>query len=379
MEESFIIKDPKNKEHKFTKTNFSINSQQKEKINLEQTEGIKKNILNSLNNNNTFYIIKDNNNVNYYLSENQLNEIINHNQKVPFINYEVYTLQNQKIHTTKKNCSDAISNPSNEKYVLCYDNSTPSDIFYSSINKIKNFDKDPDDDFEISNNKKIKFKNLKIKVVDSFKKLGVQPEEEKMILIKDLIKKLNSNNLDEYHQSKDINNNDCYINNDYIPKLKNISQGDDNETNYKIIEINNKNIIVNKKEVDLSKNGNLIKLKNKQNGNYLLVNKNILINNLNNFISTDNSILVENKLNNSNEEINPLNLEILPKYNGELPLEKIIKEKEKAALVNDEEKDVNASKSKKPTRLRAIPPVHPKPDKVYTIRRAIIYRIKKNE
>ena len=198
-----------------------------------------------------------------------------------------------------------------------------------------------------------------------------------------MIRKLNSNNLDEYHQSKDINNNDCYINNDYILKLKNISQTDDNETNYKILEINNQNVILNKNEVENSKSGNLIKLKNKQNGNYLLVDKNNLINNLNNFISTDNSIKIENKLNNSNEEINPLNLEILPKYNAELPVEKIVKEKEKekekTTSENDEGRNDNASKNQKPMRLRAVPPVQQKPDKIYTIRRAIIYRIKKNE
>ena len=46
--------------------------------------------------------------------------------------------------------------------------------------------------FDIDNNQKILCKNLKIKKLEEAPKLGIQPEEEKMVKILTLINKNNS-------------------------------------------------------------------------------------------------------------------------------------------------------------------------------------------
>ena len=218
--------------------------------------------------------------------------------------------------------------------------------------------------------------------------MGPQPEEEKMIKVYNLINKIKSGPINKNYKTKNIEGNVIFVNNNYINKLQNESKEDEKDTKYKINDVFGKNkIIVNKEIIDKdNKPGEYIIIKNTNNNENYLVDYNDLINNLNNFKSTDEDINITNALNNENIKINPLNIVIVPPYN-DFPVEKI-KTKKTEENKNEKEKkedEDNKEKEKKDEedkyinttrmRLRSMPMRLQMPEKkTYKIRRAIIYK-----
>ena len=65
-------------------------------------------------------------------------------------------------------------------------------------------------------------------------KLGEQPEEEKMVKVLTLINKVKTGPLNKNYKTKNAEGQVCFVNNNYINKLKNDSKGDQNDTKYVI-------------------------------------------------------------------------------------------------------------------------------------------------
>jgi hypothetical protein len=309
------------------------------------------------------------------------------------------------VHTTKDICKQILSDPKNEKLVLCYDDSQKNREFLVPIENIKNAKCDGDDEFEIGNNEKVIFKNLKVKKLNNAPKLGIQPEEEKMIKVINLINKINSGPLNKNYKTKDIEGNPCFVSNNYINKLQKESKSDQKDTKYKINDAFGKNkITLTKKIVENdNKPGEYIIIKNKKDNNDYLVDLNDLLNNLKKFKSTDDDIILTNSLDNKNIKLNPLDIEIIPPYNN-YPLQKVFpkiiipdkkdenkdddnlkinKEKEKGKPEERKNKNEDldiGEEIKERIRLRSAPARHHiPPKKSYKIRRAIIYKKQKKD
>ena len=390
--EEFEVKDKDGKKIKLNKKKIQIIKQDNKYTDIpEQGEEIKKRLLSEIKD--SFIKVKDSKNNNEtFLRNSQLNDIINHKQRAPFINYEVLNPKNEKAYITKEICQEKVSNPNN-RLILCYDDLQKDKPFLVPLENIQNAKCDGDDEFNIGNGQKIIFKNLRIKSLQKAPEIGVQPEEEKMIKVINLINRINIGPLNKNFKSLNIEGNTCFISNDYIDKLQNESKGDSNDTKYKINDTFRKNkIIINKEIIDKeSRPGEYILIKNKSDNIFYLVDLNDLLNNLKQFISTDEEINVINVIDNKKIKLNPLNVEIISPYK-DFPIEKIINKKiepEKIEVQIDEEekidedkkeneKDINKDKAK--TRLRGMPvKVNIPEKKTFKIRRAIIYKRQKKE
>ena len=405
--EDFEINNKDGKKIKLNKKKISIVKQNNKYTEVpEQGEEIKNKLLSEIID--PFIKTKDSkDNKDILLRNSQLDEINNHKQRAPFINYEVLNDKKEKVHTTKDICKQILSDPKNEKLVLCYDDSQKNREFLVPIENIKNAKCDGDDEFEIGNNEKVIFKNLKVKKLNNAPKLGIQPEEEKMIKVINLINKINSGPLNKNYKTKDIEGNPCFVSNNYINKLQKESKSDQKDTKYKINDAFGKNkITLTKKIVENdNKPGEYIIIKNKKDNNDYLVDLNDLLNNLKKFKSTDDDIILTNSLDNKNIKLNPLDIEIIPPYNN-YPLQKVFpkiiipdkkgenkdddnlkinKEKEKEKGKPEERKNKNedldiGEEIKERIRLRSAPARHHiPPKKSYKIRRAIIYKKQKKD
>ena len=403
--EDFEINNKDGKKIKLNKKKISIVKQNNKYTEVpEQGEEIKNKLLSEIID--PFIKTKDSkDNKDILLRNSQLNEINNHKQRAPFINYEVLNDKKEKVHTTKDICKQILSDPKNEKLVLCYDDSQKNREFLVPIENIKNAKCDGDDEFEIGNNEKVIFKNLKVKKLNDAPKLGIQPEEEKMIKIINLINKINSGPLNKNYKTKDIEGNPCFVSNNYINKLQKESKSDQKDTKYKINDAFGKNkITLTKKIVENdNKPGEYIIIKNKKDNNDYLVDLNDLLNNLKKFKSTDDDIILTNSLDNKNIKLNPLDIEIIPPYNN-YPLQKVFpkiiipdkkdenkdddnlkinKEKEKGKPEERKNKNEDldiGEEIKERIRLRSAPARHHiPPKKSYKIRRAIIYKKQKKD
>ena len=403
--EDFEINNKDGKKIKLNKKKISIVKQNNKYTEVpEQGEDIKNKLLSEIID--PFIKIKDSkDNKDILLRDSQLNEINNHKQRAPFINYEVLNDKKEKVHTTKDICKQILSDPKNEKLVLCYDDSQKNREFLVPIENIKNAKCDGDDEFEIGNNEKVIFKNLKVKKLNNAPKLGIQPEEEKMIKVINLINKINSGPLNKNYKTKDIEGNPCFVSNNYINKLQKESKSDQKDTKYKINDAFGKNKITLAKKIveNDNKPGEYIIIKNKKDNNDYLVDLNDLLNNLKKFKSTDDDIILTNSLDNKNIKLNPLDIEIIPPYNN-YPLQKVFpkiiipdkkdenkdddnlkinKEKEKGKPEERKNKNEDldiGEEIKERIRLRSAPARHHiPPKKSYKIRRAIIYKKQKKD
>ncbi len=367
----------------------------------EQGEEIKNKLLSEITD--SFIKLKDSkNNKDIFLRSSQIDEINNHKQKTPFINYEVLDNKKEKVYTTKDICGQKISAPNNEKLILCYDENQKDKEFFVPLENIQSSNLDADDEFEIGNNQKIIFKNLKVKKLKDSPKLGIQPEEEKMIKINDLIKKINSGALNKNYKTKDIQGKTCFISNEYINKLKNESKNDGKDTQYEINDVFGKNkITITKTNIDKDKSPEeYILIKNIKDKKEYLVDLNDLLNNIKKYKSNDDNIKITNSVDNKSIEINPLDIEIIPPFNNypfkkiegkeEIPI--IENNKDKNLSINNEKqkeeedrkdrrtKEVDKDKEgiKERIRLRSTCAIHHNPEKkTYIIRRAIIKKKKK--
>ena len=396
--EEFEIKNKEGKKIKLNKKNIQIIKQDNKYIDIiEQGPEIKKKLLSDMKD--IFIKVKDSKtNKDTILRNSQLNEVINHNQKAPFINYELINPKKEIVYITKDLSKEVISKPNN-KLILCYDETQKDKAFLVPLENIKNAKCDGADHFDIGDGKKIIFKNLRIKQLEKEPEMGPQPEEEKMIKVLTLINKIKSGPLNKNYKTKNSEGNICFVSNNYINKLQNESKGDENDTKYKINDSFGKNKIILNKEIlnKDNKPGEFIIIKSKNNNQNYLVDLNELINNLNLFKSTDNDINITNSLNNEKIKLDPLNIEIIPPYN-DFPVEKIktiknipIKieenENEKKDVINikvEDNKDKEKIEENKnvdiKTRLRNMPQRHQVPEKkIYKIRRAIIYRRQRKE
>ena len=403
--EDFEINNKDGKKIKLNKKKISIVKQNNKNTEVpEQGEEIKNKLLSEIID--PFIKTKDSkDNKDILLRNSQLNEINNHKQRAPFINYEVLNDKKEKVHTTKDICKQILSDPKNEKLVLCYDDSQKNREFLVPIENIKNAKCDGDDEFEIGNNEKVIFKNLKVKKLNNAPKLGIQPEEEKMIKVINLINKINSGPLNKNYKTKDIEGNPCFVSNNYINKLQKESKSDQKDTKYKINDAFGKNKITLAKKIveNDNKPGEYIIIKNKKDNNDYLVDLNDLLNNLKKFKSTDDDIILTNSLDNKNIKLNPLDIEIIPPYNN-YPLQKVFpkiiipdkkdenkdddnlkinKEKEKGKPEERKNKNEDldiGEEIKERIRLRSAPARHHiPPKKSYKIRRAIIYKKQKKD
>ena len=323
----------------------------------------------------------------------QLEQVNSHKQKAPFVNYEILNNKKEKVYTTKTICQKISSIKDGEKLILCYDENQSNKEFLVPLDKIKNSNCDGEDEFEIGNGQKILFKNLKIKKLEETPKLGVQPEEEKMLKVLNLINKINSGPLNKNYKTKDTNGNVCFVSNNYINKLKSESKNDENDTKYNINDAFGKNkITLNKATVDKdNKPGEYVMVKNTKDNKDYLVELKDLVNNLKKFKSTDDNINVVNATDGKPMKLNPLEIEIVPPYN-KYPFEKIVEKKSEPIKIDDiksenenkednkpEErkgrKEEDQSDVKQRIRLRSAPARQHNPEKKsYKIRRAIIYK-----
>ena len=395
--EDFEIKNKDGKKIKLNKKKITIVKQNNKYTDIpEQGEEIKNKLLSDIKD--SFIKVKDSkNNKDILLRNTQLNEINNHKQKAPFINYEVLNDKKEKVYTTKDLCKQLLSDPKSEKLVACYDDSQKNKEFLVPIEKIKNAKCDGDDEFEVGNNEKILFKNLKIKKLNEAPKLGVQPEEEKMIKVLNLINKINAGPLNKNYKTKDVEGKPCFVSNNYINKLQKESKNDVNDTKYKVNDAFGKNkITLLKESVDKdNKPGDYILIKNIKDNNDYLVDQNDLLNNLRKFKSTDDDINVTNAMDNKTITLNPQEIEIIPPYNNyplqkEFPRNYSVDFKDENILIDKEEKEEKPEERKnrnednkdfkERVRLRSAPARHNIPQKKsYKIRRAIIYKKQKKE
>ena len=271
------------------------------------------------------------------------------------------------------------------------------------MDKIQNAKLDGEDLLDIDNNQKIIFKNLRIKNLEEPPKLGVQPEEEKMLKVINLINKINAGPLNKNYKSNDIEGKPCFISNNYIQKFQNDTKNDENDTKYRVNDAFGKNKITLNKGIITKDNkpGEYIIIKNKKDNKDYLVDLNDLLNNLKNFKSTDDDITVTNSVDNYKMKLNPLDIEIVPPLNN-YPLQRIFAKKvipvkkdenknENLNINNEKDKEGEERKVKKnePSnqdeikeriRLRSAPARHRAPEKKsYKIRRAIIYKKQKKD
>ena len=388
--EDLEIRNKEGKKIKLKKKNIQIIKQDNKYIDIPlQGQEIKKRLLSDIKD--SFIKVKDSKtNKDTILRHSQLSEVINHKQKAPFINYEILNPKNEKVYITKDKCKEIVSKPDN-KLILCYDETQKNKTFLVPLSNIENSKCEGDDQFDIGEGKKIIFKNLRIKNLEKEPEMGPQPEEEKMLKVLNLINKLKSGNLNKNYKTKNEEGNICFVSNNYINKLKNESKEDENDTKYKINDaLREKKIILTKDILNKdNKPGEYIIIKNKNNNQYLIVDLNELINNLNSFKSVDDDINILNALNNEKIKINPLNIEIIPPYN-DFPVEKLKIKKEIPVIIDENENkedniknEDNKDKEKKEedknkdirTRLRGVPQRTQIPEKkTYKIRRAIIYK-----
>lgn len=363
-DENIEIKNKDGNILKLKKKNIEIIKQDNKYINLpEQGEELKKKLLSEIKD--SFIKVKDSkNNKDELLRTSQLNEVINHKQKAPFINYELQNPKKEKVHITKQICQEKISNPNN-KLILCYDDSQKEKPFLVPLTNIQNSKCNGNELFDIGNGKKIPFKNLRIKQLDNSPEMGTQLEEEKMLKIYNLINKIKSSPLNKNYKTQNLDGNVCFVSNNYIPKLQNESNNNDKDSKFKIHDAFGKNkVILTKKNIDKdSKPGDYILIKNKDDNQNYLVDYNDLMNNLNSFKSTDDEIIIANSLDNRKMKLNPLSIEIVPPYN-DFPIEKLSTKKKSPEKIEEGR-----------TRLRSMPLISHIPEKkAYKIRRAIIYK-----
>jgi hypothetical protein len=299
----------------------------------------------------------------------------------------------EKVYTTKTICQKITSKKDNEKLILCYDENQNNNEFLVPLDKIKNSTCDGEDEFEIGEGQKILFKNLKIKKLEETPKLGVQPEEEKMLKVLNLINKINSGPLNKNYKTKDLNGNVCFISNNYINKLQTESKNDEKDTKYNINDaFGNNKITLIKATVDKdNKPGDYVLIKSTKDNKDYLVELKDLVNSLKKFKSTDDDIDVVNATDGKPMKLNPLEIEIVPPYNN-YPFEKIVEKKILPIKIDDiksenEKKEENKPEERKGRkeeeqndvkqriRLRSAPArQHNSEKKSYKIRRAIIYK-----
>lgn len=358
----------------------------------QQGEEIKAQLLSDIKD--SYIKLKDSkNNKDIIVRYTQLEQVNSHKQKAPFVNYEILDNKKEKVYTTKTICQKISSIKDSEKLILCYDESQSNNEFLVPLDKIQNSNCDGDDEFEIGEGKKILFKNLKIKKLDETPKMGVQPEEEKMLNVLNLINKINSGSLNKNYKTKDANGNVCFVSNNYIKKLQTESKNDEKDTKYNINDAFGKNkITLIKTTVDKdNKPGDYVLINSTKDNKDYLVELKDLVNNLKKFKSTDDDINVVNAADGKPMKLNPLEIEIVPPYNY-YPFDKIVEKKILPIKIDDirsenEKKEENKPDERKGRkeedqndvkqriRLRSAPARQHNPEKKsYKIRRAIIYK-----
>ena len=391
--EDFEIKNKDGKKIKLNKKKITIRKQSNKHIVIPmQNEEIKNKLLSDIKD--SYIKIKDSkNNRDTIIRYSQLEQINNHEQKAPFINYEILNNKKEKVYTTKNICKQILSNPNNdkEKLILCYDETKKDKVFLIPLEKLKNLKIDGDDEYEIGNNQKVIFKNIRIKELEETPKLGEQPEEEKMVKVINLINKINSGALNKSYKTKDTNGKECFVSNNYINKLQTESNNDENDTKYNINDAFGKNKVTLIKTTVQKDNkpGDFVLITNKKDNQDYLVNLNDLLNNLKRFKSTDDEIILANAVDNKNMKFNPLDIEIVPPHNN-YPFQKIISKKIAPLRIDDvkseadedekkgkkeEDNEKEKEETKQRIRLRSAPARQHIPEKKsYKIRRAIIYK-----
>ena len=380
--EEFEIKNKDGKKIKLNKKKIQIIKQNNQYIEIpEQGADIKKRLLSEVKD--CFIKVKDSkNNKDTYLRNSQLTEIINYKPKAPFVNYELLNPKKEQVYITKEVCQQKISEPENNKFILCYDEDHKDKTFLVSLDKIKNSNCEGDDQFDAGNGQKVLFKNLRIKKLEEAPKLGEQPEEEKMVKVLTLINKVKTGPLNKNYKTKNAEGQDCFVNNNYLSKLKNVSKGDQNDTKYIINDALGKNkVTLIKTVVDKdNKPGEYVLIKNKGDNRAHLVEYNELINSLTQFKSDDDEINVMDGYENKKIKINPLNIEIVPLFN-DFPLDKKTSKKDvpkKEEVIKIEENNINneniENKDQGNLRLRSMPRQNLHDKKSYRIIRAIIYK-----
>ena len=401
--EEFEIKNKDGKKIKLNKKKITIVKQNNKYTDIpEQGEEIKNKLLSNIKD--PFIKLKDSKtNKDIKVRTSQINEINNHKQRAPFINYEILDNKKEKVYLTKDLAKQALSQPKNNNLILCYDETQKDKEFYIPLEKIQNAKLDGDDLLDIDNNQKIVFKNIRIKNLEEPPKIDVQPEEEKMLKVINLINKINAGPLNKNYKSNDIEGKPCFISNNYIQKFQNDTKNDENDTKYRVNDAFGKNKITLNKGIITKDNkpGEYIIIKNKKDNKDYLVDLNDLLNNLKNFKSIDDDITVTNSVDNNKMKLNPLDIEIVPPPNN-YPLQRIFAKKvipvkkdenknENLNINNEKDKEGEERKVKKnePSnqdeikeriRLRSAPARHRAPEKKsYKIRRAIIYKKQKKD
>ena len=391
--EDFETKDKDGKKIKLNKKKIKVVKQTIKFGDVpQQGEEIKAQLLSDIKD--SYIKLKDSkNNKDIIVRYTQLEQVNSHKQKAPFVNYEILDNKKEKVYTTKTICQKISSIKDSEKLILCYDESQSNNEFLVPLDKIKNSNCDGDDEFEIGEGKKILFKNLKIKKLDETPKMGVQPEEEKMLKVLDLISKINSGPLNKNYKTKDANGNVCFVSNNYIKKLQTESKNDEKDTKYNINDAFGKNkITLIKTTVDKdNKPGDYVLINSTKDNKDYLVELKDLVNNLKKFKSTDDDINLVNAADGKPMKLNPLEIEIVPPYNY-YPFDKIVEKKILPIMIDDirsenEKKEENKPDERKGRkeedqndvkqriRLRSAPARQHNPEKKsYKIRRAIIYK-----
>ena len=265
------------------------------------------------------------NNKEIFLRKSYLEEIINYKPKVPFINFEVLNHKQEKVYTTKDICKKELSLVTNNNYILCYDKTRNDKEIFIPIEIIENIDHDADELIEIGNQEKIAFKNIRIKKLEELSKLGIQPEEEKMIKIFDLILKVNNGPLNQSFKIEDKDKKFCYfISNQYKNIFQEKIKVTDEKSDFEINDAFGKNKIILSGSIIIreDKLGDYILIINKGDGLEYLVRLDELATNLCNFKSTDDKISLTNSIDNTTLELNPLSIDIIPPFNN-FPFKKI--------------------------------------------------------
>lgn len=372
----------------------------------ENYEKLQKAIKNQINNENIFMKTFHNNFIKKDISE----QIINN--RAFYENYNIKDYKGNKIKVNKNELSSDINSPNNN-YVLLSKNDKPNEKIIIEKDKfLEKLEQDPMDPY--------------FDVIDgenhlvNFNKLHMSLEGRKKELINIVNyweifnKELNDPNYNNnFYKIKDKNNQDKFIFNDYINIISNDDKNnnDNDDTEYQINDINGNKITIKKiiiNNLQLNKNNNsplYVVIKDKMNGQQMLVDKNIFLDNLKEMKSAEDDISIINELPDKNNKINNKPFNIKPKSfsvdqanpNRDLSFTKIQKEppkKEKEEnikmdnLINNvdnnlEQHEVKLRAARPKNKLKSKENKEEKkekglPNRTIHIRRAVIYMIKKD-
>ena len=298
-----------------------------------QPEQIKLDFINAVSNE-PLYKINDTN----YLRKGVLEQIKDHEQKTPFNIYHIPSQnENNDITITKTQVNDLLNDPKQGIYAQTKDN--VGNIIYVNIDDIKNTNCGLDEEF-ISNGHKITLHSLKAEPLPNLQPLPSQPDEEKMLKLKDIKTKL-INDINDETKSKhsiecieEVNQKPILISKNYPSLITQKNSENDKVIKYKIKDDKDEEVIVDKEpKIQTNNTNEYIEIKNNETGERFSIAKNELLSQIDTLDGNDNidtpekDIIISVNDFYTNNKVNIPAIDIIvPEPSKELSIEPILPE-----------------------------------------------------